>query len=155
MNDIGIHDSIDTFVSILSLTSDEMQDVAQDDSQPYAKRKLIALITSENESIALNTLKWITDQIERQKSELPRPISEQIVTYGKLDYTIAEIIALHPDSATEIKKDWKERKGLYTLYMQGMALGRYEIDSQLQAKAAAGDIKAIETINIRKLLKEK
>ncbi|MBK8828875.1 MAG: hypothetical protein IPO26_19980 [Saprospiraceae bacterium] len=61
MLQIGIPASINTFVSILALTSDEMQDVAQDESQPYSKRKLIALLTSENESIALNAIKWITD----------------------------------------------------------------------------------------------
>lgn len=146
---------IDTFVSVLTLTNEEMVDMYADETQPQATRLLIELLRSDNEKVVLDTLKWITDQIERQKSELPRPITDQIITYGKLDYTIQDIIALHPDSAADIKKDFRSKTGLYILYCQGVALGRYEIDAQLQAKAAAGDIKAIETINVRKLLKAK
>lgn len=153
MLQIGIPASINTFVSILALTSDEMQDVAQDESQPYSKRKLIALLTSENESIALNAIKWITDQIEIQKSAMPLPISEQITTYGEIGYTTAQIIALHPESATQISKDFKSKGDLYQAYHKGIALGKYKIDAQLHEKACKGDLKAIEMINIRKMLK--
>lgn len=144
---------VETFISILSLTSDEVKAISQDEDQPYIMRKLISLVTSDNEAVALNTIKWITEQIELQKSKLPKTISEQITTYGELSYTMDDIIALHPESAVLIKSDWKTKKGLYLAYNKGVALGKYKIDAQLQEKASKGDIKAIEMINIRKMLK--
>ena len=145
--------SIDIFVAILALSSTEMQDIAQDESQPYVKRKIVQMLSSDNEVISLNTIKWITEQIEIQKSALPKSITEQIRTYGELSYSVDEIIALHPDSATEIKSDWKAKKGLYLSYTQGVAIGKYKIDAQLHERACKGDLRAIEMINVRKMLK--
>ena len=145
--------SIDIFVAILALSSTEMQDIAQDESQPYVKRKIVQMLSSDNEVISLNTIKWITEQIEIQKSALPKSIAEQIRTYGELSYSVDEIIALHPDSAAEIKSDWKAKKGLYLSYTQGVAIGKYKIDAQLQERAYKGDLRAIEMINVRKMLK--
>lgn len=145
--------SIDIFVAILALSSTEMQDIAQDESQPYVKRKIVQMLSSDNEVISLNTIKWITEQIEIQKSALPKSITEQIRTYGELSYSVDEIIALHPDSAAEIKSDWKAKKGLYLSYTQGVAIGKYKIDAQLHERACKGDLRAIEMINVRKMLK--
>lgn len=144
---------IDTFISILSLTRAEMDEIMDDDDEPNAKRLLVALLRSDKPEVVLNTLKWITDQIERQKSSLPKTITEQITTYGELLYTLSDIIALHPESAAQITRDWKAKTGLYISYMQGVAIGKYKIDAQLQEKAYKGDLKAIEMINIRKMLK--
>lgn len=145
--------SIDIFVAILALSSTEMQDIAQDESQPYVKRKIVQMLSSDNEVISLNTIKWITEQIEIQKSALPKSITEQIRTYGELSYSVDEIIALHPDSAADIKSDWKAKKGLYLSYTQGVAIGKYKIDAQLHERACKGDLRAIEMINVRKMLK--
>lgn len=145
--------SIDIFVEILALSSAEMQDLAQDESQPYVKRKIVQMLSSDNEILSLNTIKWITEQIEIQKSALPKSITEQIRTYGELSYSVDEIIALHQDSAAEIKADWKAKKGLYLSYTQGLAIGKYKIDAQLQERAYKGDLRAIEMINVRKMLK--
>lgn len=145
--------SIDIFVAILALSSTEMQDIAQDESQPYVKRKIVQMLSSDNEVISLNTIKWITEQIEIQKSAIPKSITEQIRTYGELSYSVDEIIALHPDSAADIKSDWKAKKGLYLSYTQGVAIGKYKIDAQLHERACKGDLRAIEMINIRKMLK--
>lgn len=145
--------SIDIFVAILALSSTEMQDIAQDESQPYVKRKIVQMLSSDNEVISLNTIKWITEQIEIQKSAIPKSITEQIRTYGELSYSVDEIIALHPDSAAEIKSDWKAKKGLYLSYTQGVAIGKYKIDAQLHERACKGDLRAIEMINVRKMLK--
>ena len=145
--------SIDIFVAILALSSTEMQDIAQDESQPYVKRKIVQKLSSDNEVISLNTIKWITEQIEIQKSAIPKSITEQIRTYGELSYSVDEIIALHPDSAAEIKSDWKAKKGLYLSYTQGVAIGKYKIDAQLHERACKGDLRAIEMINVRKMLK--
>ncbi len=145
--------SIDIFVAILALSSTEMQDIAQDESQPYVKRKIVQMLSSDNEVISLNTIKWITEQIEIQKSAIPKSITEQIRTYGELSYSVDEIIALHPDSAADIKSDWKAKKGLYLSYTQGVAIGKYKIDAQLHERACKGDLRAIEMINVRKMLK--
>ena len=144
---------IDTFISVLSLTRAEMEDILDDESEPNAKRLLVALLKSDKPEVVLNTLKWITDQIEIQKSAMPLPISEQITTYGEIGYTTAQIIALHPESATQISKDFKSKGDLYQAYHKGIALGKYKIDAQLHEKACKGDLKAIEMINIRKMLK--
>ena len=145
--------SIDIFVAILALSSTEMQDIAQDESQPYVKRKIVQMLSSDNEVISLNTIKWITEQIEIQKSAIPKSITEQILTYGELSYSVDEIISLHPDSAADIKSDWKAKKGLYLSYTQGVAIGKYKIDAQLHERACKGDLRAIEMINVRKMLK--
>ena len=145
--------SIDIFVAILALSSTEMQDIAQDESQPYVKRKIVQMLSSDNEVISLNTIKWITEQIEIQKSAIPKSITEQIRTYGELSYSVDEIISLHPDSAADIKSDWKAKKGLYLSYTQGVAIGKYKIDAQLHERACKSDLRAIEMINVRKMLK--
>ena len=66
---------------------------------------------------------------------------------------VDEIIALHPESTAEIKSDWKAKKGLYLSYTQGLAIGKYKIDAQLYERACKGDLRAIEMINVRKMLK--
>lgn len=144
---------IETFISILSMSSDEIENIYCDPTQPRALTLLIELLRSKNQTVVLNTLKWITDQMERQKSSLPISIERQISQYGELGYSEAEIIALHPDCASAIKQGWKAKKGLYIEYMKGVALGKYKIDAQLLEKASQGNLKAIEMINIRKMLK--
>ena len=144
---------IETFVSILSMTESELDQILDDDDESRVKRLLVALLKSDQPKIVLDTIKWITEQIEIQKSALPKSITEQIRTYGELSYSVDEIIALHPDSAAEIKADWKAKKGLYLSYTQGVAIGKYKIDAQLQERAYKGDLRAIEMINVRKMLK--
>jgi hypothetical protein len=144
---------IETFVSILSMTESELEQILDDADESRVKRLLVALLKSDQPKIVLDTIKWITEQIEIQKSSLPKSITEQITTYGELSYSVDEIIALHPDSAAVIKSDWKAKKGLYLSYTQGIAQGKYKIDAQLQERAYKGDLRAIEMINIRKMLK--
>jgi len=145
--------SIDTFVSILSMTHDELQMILIDSRQPAVLVELAKMLNSKDKLLTLNTIKWITEQIEIQKSALPKCITEQIRTYGELSYSVDEIIALHPDSAADIKSDWKAKKGLYLSYTQGVAIGKYKIDAQLHERACKGDLRAIEMINVRKMLK--
>lgn len=144
---------IETFVSILSMTESELDQILDDDDESRVKRLLVALLKSDQPKIVLDTIKWITEQIEIQKSAMPLPISEQITTYGEIGYTTAQIIALHPESATQITSDFKSKGDLYLSYQKGIALGKLKIDTKLHEKACKGDLKAIEMINIRKMLK--
>ncbi|HMR88778.1 MAG TPA: hypothetical protein PKD51_11530 [Saprospiraceae bacterium] len=144
---------IETYIAILSYTQQELDRILDDDDEPQAKRLVVALLKSDKPEVVLNTLKWLTDQIEQQKAALPKAIADQITIYGELSYSIDEIIALHPENITEIKADWKAKKGLYLSYIKGIAIGKYKIDTQLQERAYKGDIKAIEMINVRKMLK--
>ena len=87
-----------------------------------------------------------------------KELLELVVLFGIVKYPLVKILNILPDSvdAEEFKKRFKDQNSdVYKSYQKGVDRGDYDIDIRLFEMAKSGDLKAIEMINIRKLLKEK
>jgi hypothetical protein len=139
---------------LLELDATDLETIANDESRPFVERKFAEMISSENPLVSLPTIKYLIEQKNLKKSDSPLDITDKITMYGKLQYTKAQIIGLHPElNIADLKKDLTTGK-LKKLYDYGVALGDYEIDSKLYEKASSGDIKALDQLKIRQMSRE-
>jgi len=54
---------VNEFKAIFNADVESLQSIAQDEAQPFIKRKIIGLITSDDEALALKSIQWIHDLI--------------------------------------------------------------------------------------------
>lgn len=81
---------------------------------------------------------------------------ELVVSFGIVKYPLSKILNILPDDVDieDFKKKFKNRNSdVFKAYQKGVDRGDYDIDIRLFEMAKSGDLKAIEMINIRKMLK--
>ena len=61
---------VDDFKNIYNSTANELQDLAKDEKTPFVKRKFIQLMTSDDEKLSFDAIKWLHGIVTAENVEL-------------------------------------------------------------------------------------
>ena len=144
--------------SLLDLTSKEMEAMAKDTSQPFVLRKLIEMVSSENQAIAMQAIKYIKDREAQPTSDQSQQTDDTalqalITDMGIVGYPVEKILSILPDDVDHedfIKNFNDPTSDIARWYKRGVDIADFRIDKQLFNQSLTGDLNALSEFERRK-----